>query len=121
MKSELVKGFKDYDGNEIGIEHESLAIETQTNFVRKIKIPEDAKYGNYVLYVKATYNGEVASASDGFEIVQYKVSNKDKIYIVVAVVLGILLVMFIYHFIQEKIRPAGKIKRVGIRSIIKAR
>ena len=112
---------KDYDGNEIGIEHESLAIETQVNFVKKMKIPESADYGKYVLYVKAIYNGEVASASDGFEIVQYKVSTKEKIYIVLVVIFGILLVMFIYHFIENKIRPAGKIKRVGVRSIIKKR
>ena len=49
------------------------------------------------------------------------VSNKEKIYIVSVVILGILFAMFIYHIVEEKIRPSGKIKKVGIRSIIKKR
>ena len=112
---------KDYEGNEINLGFETLAIETQVNFLKHVKIPEDVEYGDYVFYTRAIYHNEVASASDSFEIVQYKVSNKEKIYIVSVVILGILFAMFIYHIVEEKIRPSGKIKRVGIRSIIKKR
>ncbi|MBI2043609.1 hypothetical protein HYT25_04440 [Candidatus Pacearchaeota archaeon] len=113
---------KDYDGNEIQVEHESLAIETQANFIREISIPENAKYGNYVLYVKATYNGEVASASDGFEIVQYKVTTREKIYIMLLVVFVIIFAMFAYHLIQERTKSFKRIKKkVGIGSIIRKR
>ncbi|MBI4116752.1 hypothetical protein HY449_03335 [Candidatus Pacearchaeota archaeon] len=111
---------KDYDGNEISIKHEILAIETQTNFIREISIPKNAKYGEYVLYVRATYNGEIASASDGFEVVQYKVTNKEKIFIAAIIVLTILLALFAYYEIREKTNSVMSIrKKVGVKEMIK--
>ncbi|MEK6842820.1 MAG: hypothetical protein AABX84_03305, partial [Nanoarchaeota archaeon] len=113
---------KDYEGNEISVEHETIAIETQITLLKRIKIPNDADYGNYILYVRVTYNGEVASASDNFKIVQYKVTNREKIYIVIIVVFVIIMAMFVHHLIQEKTKSFKRIKKkVDIRSIIRRR
>lgn len=111
---------KNYEGNEISVGQESLAIETQANFLRKIIIPQDTGYGKYALYVRVEYNGEIASASDNFEIVQYKVSDIEKIYIVIIVLLVIILAMFAYYKLQEKIASSKKIvRKVEIKNLIK--
>lgn len=111
---------KDFDGSEILIEAESLAVETQANFLRKIHIPEDADYGRYLLYVKTTYNGEIASASDRFEVVQFKVTNKEKIFIVTIVLLTILLALFAYYEIRERTKSMmGIRKKVSVKELIK--
>lgn len=87
---------RDHDNKEIVKETESLAIETQATFVKKISVPEGANAGNYVLYVRATYNGKVASASDNFEVVSSKASVREKIYIVTIIILVIILSLIFY-------------------------
>ncbi len=100
---------KDFDGNEILIKSESIAVETQAIFVKKILIPENVKYGKYLLYVKAVYNGETASASDGFEVVQFKVTNKEKIFIASIIILIIIIIMFVFW--RYKNEEHRKLKR----------
>jgi uncharacterized membrane protein len=94
---------KDYEGNEIVNEKESLSIETQTSFIKRINIPKDAKIGNYILYVRAIYEGKVASSSDNFEIVSSKITEKEKIYLGVG--LGIFLIIIgvsVYIFLKRR-------------------
>ena len=102
---------KDENGNEILNSKESLAIETQVNFIKRFAIPERANYGRHFLYVKGTYNGDVASASDEFEIVQYKVTGKEKIYIAAVLALVAFLVLMVYFFFSRKSEEQRKIKR----------
>ena len=104
----MIKG---ENGNEIVNQHESLAIETQVNFIKRFAIPENAKPGKYFLYVKETYNGDVASASHDFEIVQYKVTGKEKIYIAAVLALVAFLVLMVYFFFSRKSEEQRKIKR----------
>jgi hypothetical protein len=92
---------KDYEGNDIVSETESLAIETQSSFIKKIKVPENTKEGMYVFYVKASYNGKVASASDNFEVVSAKKINKEIIYIIITI-LAIIMGGIIYRFIINR-------------------
>jgi len=118
----------DYENNEIAKEVESLAIETQVNFVKRIGLPKDTKIGNYVLYVKATYDGEVASASDNFEIVSLKVAQREKIYIVILIILILILSLIVYYTILHSRTHWTKKKssemieggeRVNLRGIMK--
>ena len=117
---------KDYENNEIAKETESLAIETQATFVKRINIPKNTMPGNYVLYVRAIYNGEVASASDNFEIVSSKVTKKEKIYIMTIIILAVILSLIIYYTIlhaRTHKEKRGYLKRVGekvdLRSLLK--
>ncbi|MEK6842163.1 MAG: hypothetical protein AABX91_03375 [Nanoarchaeota archaeon] len=112
---------KDYENHEIVKETESLAIETQATFIKRIKLPQDAILGNYVLYVRAVYSGKVASASDNFEIVSSKVTNKEKIYIVIIVILAIVLSLIIYFltFLDKKKGKKKDGERVNLKSIMK--
>ncbi len=93
---------KDYEGNEIVRETESLAIETQITFLKEIYIPEGVKPESYVLYVRAIYEGKIASSSDNFEVVVSIVSQREKIYTVIIIILSIIIASIIYHMITRK-------------------
>ena len=117
---------KDYDGNEIVRETESLAIETQTTFVKEISIPKSAKLGEYILYVKATYEGKIASASDNFEIVSSKITDREKVYIIIIIVLPVIISLIFYLSIRhslgwqgKKSKGTKKERRIELRSILK--
>ena len=92
---------RDYNGNDIVKEHESLAIETQASFIKRILIPEKTLFGNYILYVRATYNGEIASASDNFEVVSSKAAAGERIYkiIIAAIIFGLIVLSLIIYYI----------------------
>jgi hypothetical protein len=60
---------KDFDGNVINSEHETLAVETQASFVRELNVPRYVNPGTYVYAVKAEYEGKIATTSQPFEVV----------------------------------------------------
>ena len=98
---------RDYNGNDIVKEHESLAIETQASFIKRILIPEKTLFGNYILYVRATYNGEIASASDNFEVVSSKAAAGERIYkiIIAAIIFGLIVLSLIIYYIIYLRKP----------------
>jgi len=66
----------DPQGNTILKKKETVAVETQANFVRTFDIPENVKPGTYHIYAKITYaDGKLAVADHSFEIIE---SKKDK-------------------------------------------
>ena len=56
------------DGIELLREQETIGIETQTNLIKRFRIPENAAFGKYILYVKVTYDEKIASATSTFEV-----------------------------------------------------
>lgn len=114
---------RDYDGNEIYRGTESIAIETQTTFVKTIQLPENTPTGKYILYVKASYNGKTAGASDTFEVVSRTVTANEKVYIIIIIALCVVLSLIIYlsiiHYTREhpgKNRKKGE--RIQLRNIV---
>jgi hypothetical protein len=99
---------KDYDDNVIVTETESLAIQTQTTFIKRISIPADARLGNYTLYVKATYEGKIASSSDNFEVVSSTVTDNEKIYIIIIIILSVIISLVVYLSIEHQMRKHYK-------------
>lgn len=66
----------DPGGNTILKKKETVAVETQANFVRTFDIPENVKPGTYHIYAKITYaDGKLAVADHSFEIIE---SQRDK-------------------------------------------
>lgn len=60
---------KDSKGNLIAAEEETVFIETQAKFIRKLVIPEEIKPGTYTAFVEASTNTTIAgTGSDTFEI-----------------------------------------------------
>jgi len=111
---------RDANGNKISdIEYESMAIETQSSLIKTIYIPENTDHGKYFLYVKATYNGKTASASDNFEVIKEVTSQKEKIYIGIILILIIAISTGIYLYLREKKLKKAVAKKAGARDIIK--
>ena len=94
---------RDLDGNDIFEEEGIITIETQLEFIKSIQIPENTEYGDYILYVRAIYNGEVASASAGFEVVKSKLTLIEKIFIALAILM-IAIILFLSKKKKKKRR-----------------
>lgn len=100
---------EDHNGNEIAKEQESLAIETQINFLKRISIPERTPSGKYFLYTKVTYDEQIAIGSDGFEVVLSKTTFREKVYILIIIILAGVLALTVYLRIIHQIEKHGKI------------
>lgn len=109
---------RDFNNKTLLTQHESIAIETQTSFTKTFVIPEDAEYDDYILYVKATYDGKIASATANFEIVDQIITDREKIFILVIVLLVIFIGMIVY-FMNSMKTDSERVKKVNLRSIIK--
>jgi hypothetical protein len=100
---------KDSKGNEIFFEHETLAIETRANFLKKFFLSENLNYGDYVLYTQVIYNGEVASASSWFSIKEKKSNFWRIVLIIICSIIGSIILYFTFkglrkEYIEEKQR-----------------
>ena len=77
---------------------ETVAVETQANFVRTFQIPDDLSPGIYVLHAKMTYfDGKEAESSHSFEIIEKKNFKDAQGYVLpiltVIILLGLILLM----------------------------
>ena len=86
---------KDKEGKEIISEHETIAVETQTSFVKELKIPENANFGTYMLYVKAVYDHETASSSAWFIVGKKPFFTKENIILIITVVIILIFILII--------------------------
>lgn len=99
---------KDTEGKEIMNEEETVSLETQTSFIKRLTLPKSIKGGKYILYIKATtYEGKVASASTSFEII--KITTK-QIYATFILLFIILLGIIISYIIKQRKRLNNKLK-----------
>jgi uncharacterized membrane protein len=108
---------KDFDNNIILDQNETVAVQTQASFIRTFAMPSNINYGKYIFYVRASYNGQVSSASSDFQIVN--VSTNEQIYIIIIIGLVIILAGFIGYMIIRRIKRRYKqIKRIGLEDLI---
>jgi len=103
----------DEEGNEIISEHETRALETETSFIKELKIPSETEAGNYLLYIRAIYNGKVSSASAWFEIKDPLITPKTKVYIVIILSTIVITGTIIYLIIRSRQRLAKTIKKIS--------
>jgi len=68
INANLYYAIRDLDGNIISFNDEALRVSDELSIIRKLKVPENIKEGNYIFYVKATYNGNIAISSDLFNV-----------------------------------------------------
>jgi hypothetical protein len=108
---------EDDNGNVIVNQSDTVAIQTQTSYIKSLQIPSNAPLGNYILYVRANYLDKIASASTDFQIVY--VSSNEKIYIIIITSLAIIIAGFIgYIIIKRRKRNYKQIKRVGLEDLL---
>ena len=92
-------------GNSYVLEKETLAIETQASFIKNLKVPQELPYGKQILYVKVTYNGQVASASSWFTIGK-KPPEKANMLIIIIIIIIIIMVLAGIILEMRKIKKA---------------
>ena len=116
---------KEKENNTITTFSDTVAVETQTSFTKTIPIPENTALGRYILYVTVTYNGKIASSSVSFDVVEPEVSQREKLYIVIIVVLSVIISFTVYLIIIHQRRVHGKIsgkkivQRMDLRKIMR--
>jgi len=82
---------------------ETVAVETQANFIRFFDIPEDAVLGEYYLYFKVTdFDGKEAVAEHSFEVVQTHIHRQ------VSYWFGGILAFILLIYIISKSKPVLK-------------
>jgi len=101
---------KNEKGEIVVSEQETFSIDIQTGFVKTIYLPSDLKYGRYILYIKATHNGEVSSASTWFSVVGSYPTSLEIILFGVLIFFMIVLVGVIYEIIKMKRYISRKMK-----------
>jgi len=117
----------DLDGKVIIKEHETVAVETKTSFIKRFTIPSSAKPGNYIFYAKVTYNGVVGSSSSLFEVVEKPhvetPAQTEKYYYVVYIIIAIIAFFGIAMSYQhKKLKELTKfVKKVRAEDLIKAK
>ncbi len=75
---------------------ETVAVETQANFVRTFDIPKDAPIGRYSLHAKITYaDGKEADADHSFEVVKKQIDKR--IYYGFAILSSLIILIYIIY------------------------
>jgi hypothetical protein len=102
---------KDSEGRIMTAEGETVSLETQTNWVKRLIVPRGVTKGKYILYVKATtYEGKIASASATFEVVN-PLGSVIYVILVALIVLIILIVgRNIYYILRKRKKRLERIK-----------
>lgn len=111
----------DSEQNTILKNKETVAVETQANFVKTFDIPKDVKPGKYSLHAKIVYaDGKNAEAENSFEV--GKKQTDKQIYYVFTGALGLIILIYIIYKSKpfvEKIKMWAKVRRIVKKKEIK--
>jgi len=89
---------------------ETVAVETQANFIRFFDIPEDAGLGKYCLHFKVTdFNGKESTAEHSFEVAQTHIDRQVSYWFA-----GILAFILLIYIISKS-RPMLKRLQMQVR------
>ena len=123
---------KNEQGKIIFGEKQSLIIGTSVTITKKLELPKNIEEGDYVFYVKATYDSKTASASKWFRIETKKIFNlgeigeelskdKDKIAGAIAILTGLYILSTTleilfgkkgkYHILKKRTPVKKRIKK----------
>jgi len=87
---------RDEDNKLILAESETVGVETRASFWKEFNLAQDTRYGTYILYVKAVYNGNTASASAWFEIIgELPLKTERMLYFIVISIIFILAIILL--------------------------
>lgn len=108
---ELFYSLRDFDGNDIVQNHETLAVEEQRLVKRKIFIPRDLEPGYYLLYSRVDYSNQTASSSALIEVVEFEerfeIPWTILIFVALAVTVAVIIFLLRKYFRKEggHVRP----------------
>jgi len=93
---------------------ETIAVETQANFIRFFDIPEDAGLGKYYLHFKVTdFNGKESAAEHSFEVAQTH-ADRQVSYWFAGILTFILLIYIIFKSrpMLKKLQMQAKVSKI---------
>ena len=82
----------DLENNTILTEEETMAVETQTEYIKTFELPSDIKAGEYELSVKLTYENQEAVSQNSFKIIPKEIKKGVGIALKIWVVAGIVVI-----------------------------
>jgi uncharacterized membrane protein len=91
---------RDINENVMISETEIVSVEDRKTFAKVIKIPKDIELGRYVLYVRAIYDGKVASSSQWFTIGKKEIFKRIDIFSILLIIL-ILIFIVLYKYKKD--------------------
>lgn len=108
---------KDFDGRTIISESENLIVDSKLDYSKSFKLPEEIKYGSYVLGLVLKHGNSVGTSSIYFEISEPVPEESGSIwdspYIFIIFLLGIFLViiMFFGFYFMNRDSLVNEIRR----------
>lgn len=109
----------DYQNNILIYQRETRAVEQRTSFVKKFEIKESTPEGKYILYVRVTHNGKVASSSILFEVKRSMLDVRSLLVIIIVILLAAII--FIIYEIKKIRKHIRKHHRVNERVLARER
>jgi len=109
----------DASDNVVLKKRETVAVETQANFVRTFDIPDDALGGNYRFYALLTYaDGKIADSDHSFKVISSR-SFKGVYFAVAALVITTLVMLSLFRYtpVIQKMHMRAKVKRIVRRKL----
>lgn len=100
---------RDANGENIVYHRDTRSIETMISFIEKFMLPENVKPGQYVLYVRVSYDGKVASSSAWFSVVEESsfLLNNGIYVLIVLLIIFIAIIVVIILWNRRKVREEG--------------
>jgi len=96
-------------------EEETRAVETEMSFVKAFRLPSNIEDGTYIFYVKARYNGEVASSTAQFSVSKLEIpflKKENIIIIIIIIMIFVIISLFILYemkMLRKQIKTHMKI------------
>ena len=95
---------KNLKGEEIISKSRTIAVKTQMSYIENLQISKNIISGEYIVYVKVTYGGNIASAITKFNVNKKSFLEKESTKIIV-IILEIITILFsMYELIKFFIR-----------------
>ena len=108
---------KDKNGNSVAAEQETITVETQAKFVRKLLIPQDLATGTYTAFVEVkTPDGVLGTSSDLFEVAgkyEQAYPQQIKYYLFAAAALfAVVVLIIVLSYSYRRIKKGRQISEL---------
>ncbi len=95
MDISIYYAIQNFDGKIISFKEESIAINKELSLTRTLNIPQDTPVGDYVFYLKASYNNITASSMETFKVVEQTAPPLFLILLISCIILILSVLIFV--------------------------
>jgi len=106
---------RDFDKNTFTFKEESIAIDKSLSMIRQLRIPENAKFGNYVVYASVQYEETKAATSELFNVGDIVLAPffTPKIIVWIVMIIIILVLLWIIFVLWRRRNKEYECLRCG--------